>query len=234
MFADRVDAGRRLGTRMKSILSRPAPPATDLLVLAIPRGGVVVGAEVATALSSPLDLVIPRKVATPFSEELAIGAVTEDGLVLIDDALVDRLGISKEYIREEADRQLAEIRRRMDRYRGRRPLPEIAGKTVILVDDGIATGHTVRAALKSLRRRHPGHLVLAVPVAPPDTLGELEPLADRTVCLESPEFFAAVGQFYEDFSQTTDQEVIDLLTRHSRASPGKPIEATTAGPPAER
>ncbi len=206
---------------------------TDLLVLAIPRGGVVVGAEVAAALSSPLDLVIPRKLAAPFNEELAIGAVTEDGAVLTDDALVARLGISKEHIDGEARRQLAEIRRRLDRYRGRKPLPEIAGRTVVLVDDGIATGYTVRAALLSLRRRRPELLVLAVPVAPPDTLQELRPLADRTVCLESPEFFMAVGQFYEDFSQTTDQEVIDLLARHSSPSPGKPIGVTTAGPPAE-
>lgn len=216
----------------------PAAPGnasrTGLLILAIPRGGVVVGAEVAAALAAPLDIVIPRKIAAPFNDELAVGAVTEDGTILTDRRLIARLDIAEDHVEAEARRQLAEIRRRMDLYRGPRPLPEVAGKTVILVDDGIATGYTVRAALQSLRQRCPARLILAVPVAPPGALQELGSLADQTVCLESPEFFMAVGQFYEDFYQTSDDEVIGLLARHSRIPPGKPNGANAAGVPAKR
>ena len=229
LFIDRTDAGGRLAERLKGLAGTP-----DLLVLAIPRGGVVVGAEVAKRLRAPLDIVIPRKIGLPSNEELAIGAVTEDGTILTEPDLASRLRIPPGYIEAEANRQLVEIRRRLERYRGPRALPEVKGKTIVLVDDGIATGYTVRAALQSLRRRDPARLILAVPVAPPDTLGEMEPLADETICLESPESFSAVGQFYADFAQTTDEQVINLLGGYRDASSGKPNQAGATSAPARR
>jgi putative phosphoribosyl transferase len=214
VFPDRVHAGRALAARL---LAPSGTSGTHTIVLAIPRGGVVVGAQVAEALGAPLDVTIPRKIPAPFNEELAIGAVTEDGTVLIGEEQSHHAGVAgADYVQAEAARQLREIQRRMRLYRGDRPLPAVAGQTVILVDDGIATGHTVRAALISIRSRAPRELVLAVPVAPPDTLAGLAGLADRVVCLLTPEPFFAVGQFYQDFRQVTDAEVLSLLTAHGR------------------
>lgn len=206
LFIDRVDAGRRLARRLARIELR-AP-----LVLAVPRGGAVVGAEVARVLGAPLDLIIARKIGAPHNEELAVGAVAPDGTLYLDQRLIRGLAVPEDFIEQEAGRQLAEVQRRMLRYRGDRALPNLTDRAIILVDDGIATGATVAGALLAIRRQRPAHVLLAVPVAPRETLERLAGQADRIVCLASPEPFYAVGQFYQVFGQVTDEEVIRLLT----------------------
>jgi len=205
IFSDRVEAGRRLAEALKGYEGREA------VVLAIPRGGVVVGYQVAKRLEAPLDVIAPRKIGAPHNPELAIGAVAEDGTIILDEGLVRSLGVPESYIGEESGRQREEIRRRLRLYRGEAPYPELEGRVVILVDDGVATGSTAKAALASIRRRGPEEVVVAVPVAPPSTARELEGEADRVVCLYTPEPFYAIGQFYGDFSQTSDEEVVRLL-----------------------
>jgi len=179
-------------------------------VLAIPRGGVVVGFEVAAALDCPLDIVVPRKIGAPSQQELAIGAVTSDA-VMLDDQLIQYLGVSKEYIDNEIQRQREEIERRERMYRGNRPAPTLEGKTAILVDDGIATGYTMMAAVKDTRKRNPASLVVAAPVASVEAVEMLRPHVDELVLLETPESFYAVGAWYNRFDQTTDDEVVNLL-----------------------
>ncbi|MGO0123475.1 phosphoribosyltransferase [Desulfothermobacter acidiphilus] len=205
MFTDRVDAGRRLAERLRG---REYPQG---LVLGIPRGGVVVGAEIARELNLPLDVIIPRKIGAPGNPELAIGAVTQDGVPIFNEALVRQLGVTEAERERLVQEALAEVKRRLQRYRASLPPISWRGRTIILTDDGIATGFTVLAALRSLRRAGPREIILAVPVAPPDTLASLRPEVDELVCLYAPELFMAVGQFYEDFPQTTDEEVIALL-----------------------
>ena len=185
------------------------------LVLAIPRGGVPVGFEVARALGAPLDLVLVRKIGAPEQPELAVGAVVDGEHVetVLNEAVVESLQISKDYIRDETKRQLAEIERRRKAYLGGRPRPQIAGTTAIVVDDGIATGATMRAALRAIRRGAPERLVLAVPVAPADAVASIRTEVDELVCLETPELFFAIGQFYRDFAQLTDAQVTDQLRR---------------------
>jgi putative phosphoribosyl transferase len=226
VFRDRAEAGQRLGRA----LGRFAP--LHPVVLALPRGGVVVGAAVAEGLGAPLDVVIVRKLGAPHHEELAIGAVADVGgpRVILDETTVERLRVSPEYIRRESETQLAEIRRREERYRGPRPRLMVQGQVVILVDDGIATGSTVRAALGAVRAEQPGWLVLAAPVASPEALAGLRPLCDETVCLLAPEHFRAVGEFYEDFGQTQDDEVVELLARARLRV--EPAEAGDTGSPA--
>jgi putative phosphoribosyl transferase len=204
-FADRVDAGKRLAEALADFHGKNA------VVLAIPRGGVVVGYEIAAALVLPLDVIVPRKLGAPDNPELAIGAVAEDGSTVLDEGLVAYLGVCKGYIEEESARQREEITRRMTLYREGGPATEVKGKIVIMVDDGIATGSTMKAALASVKNRGAKSVVVAVPVGPPNTIQELRGLADRVVCLYMPEYFEAIGQFYEDFSQTSDDEVIRLL-----------------------
>jgi putative phosphoribosyl transferase len=184
-------------------------------VLAIPRGGVPVGFEVARALGAPLDLVLVRKIGAPEQPELAVGAVVDGEHVetVLNEAVVESLRISKDYIRDETKRQLAEIERRRKAYLGGRPRPQIAGTTAIVVDDGIATGATMRAALRAIRRGAPERLVLAVPVAPADAVASIRTEVDELVCLETPELFFAIGQFYRDFAQLTDAQVTDQLRR---------------------
>jgi predicted phosphoribosyltransferase len=212
VFADRKDAGRRLAARLQH-LQKPG-----VSVLGIPRGGVIVAAEVAAALGAPLDVIVPRKIGAPFNPELAVGAVAPDGTIFYDEALIDYAGIDRRDLERQAAEELQEIRRRLSTYRdARAPKPsEYRERTVILVDDGIATGYTVQAALRSLRRQKPSRLVLAVPVAPPESLARLKPNADEVICLLIPEAFYAVGQFYQDFRQTTDEEVIAALA-HNRS-----------------
>lgn len=205
MFTDRVDAGRRLAERLAG---RDLPQG---LVLAIPRGGVVVGAEIARALSLPLDIIIPRKIGAPYNPELAIGAVTQDGTAIFNEELLRHFSIKDETKAQLVAHAVAEINRRMRLYRGDKPLLSWRNRTIILVDDGIATGFTVTAALRSLRKADPKKIILAVPVAPPDTLENLRPEVDELICLLVPELFMAVGQFYYHFDQTSDQEVISLL-----------------------
>ena len=183
----------------------------SVIVLAIPRGGVVVGYEVARKLKVPLDIIIPRKIGAPSNPELAIGAVTEDGAAILNEKLVEYLNVSRIYIEEESKRQLKEIKRRLNVYRGDIPYPNLNNRIVIIVDDGVATGSTIKAALSSLRNRKTKQLVIAVPVGPTDTIRELEEEADHVVCLFVPAEFYAIGQFYKNFDQTTDEEVIRLL-----------------------
>lgn len=211
LFNDRWDAGRRLA---KHLAGRDLP---GLVVLGIPRGGVVVAYEVARSLGAPLDVIIPRKIGAPSNPELAIGALAQDGTLVVDRALVEALGVSARYLQEETERQKAEIERRLSLYREGEPPIGLADATVVVVDDGIATGATVLAALRGLRSSRPARVILAVPVAPPDTLERLSPEADEVVCLASPEPFYAVGQFYRHFDQTGDEEVVDLLRK--RRSP---------------
>jgi predicted phosphoribosyltransferase len=179
---------------------------------------VIVAAEVAAALGAPLDVIVSRKIGAPFNPELAVGAVAPDGTIFYDEAMISYAGIDRQSLKQQAARELQEIERRLGAYRGARvesaapvTAPEYRGRIVILVDDGIATGYTVQAALRSLRRQKPARLVLAVPVASPDSLSRLGPDADEVICLLTPEDFYAVGQFYRDFRQTTDQEVIAAL-----------------------
>ncbi|MHA1262128.1 MAG: phosphoribosyltransferase [Candidatus Freyarchaeota archaeon] len=207
MFRDRVEAGTKLAKELQAY-KRENP-----VVLAIPRGGVVVGYEVARELGAPLDIVIPRKIPSPHNPELGVGAVAQDGTVIINQQIKEYLNVSDEYIQEEAERQIREIERRMRTYRGdREPFP-VKDRVVILVDDGIATGVTMRAAIRSLRKQTPRKIVVAVPVAPPRTIKKIEEEADEVVCLLAYEPFEAVGQFYMDFRQTTDSEVINLLQK---------------------
>jgi len=205
MFRDRVEAGQRLLAALKG---REYPRG---LVLAVPRGGVVVGAEVARGLRLPLDVIIPRKIGAPHNPELAVGAVTQDGTAIYDEHLLGLLGLTREKLEPKVREQIREIDRRTALYRGGRPPMSWEDRTVILVDDGVATGYTTLAALRSLRRAKPRRIILAVPVAPPDTVARLRSEVDELVCLMTPEPFYAVGQFYRDFEQTDDETVIRLM-----------------------
>jgi putative phosphoribosyl transferase len=218
MFADRTDAGRRLAAALAHL--RDQHP----VVLALPRGGVPVGFEVAKALGAPLDVLLVRKIGAPLQPELAAGAVVDgaEPVLVRNEEVVRAYGIEEDWIEAEAARQLAEIERRRRLYCGDRPPVVVRGRTAILVDDGIATGTTVRAALRALARLGPRRRVLAVPVAPPETVARLAREADELVVLEQPEWMAAVGQFYRDFRQTEDAEVVRLLAEAARLRHGEP------------
>jgi putative phosphoribosyl transferase len=210
-FTDRIEAGKRLAIALKDFKGTG-------IVLAIPRGGVIVGYVIAKELGLPLDVIIPRKIGAPGNPELAIGAMAEDGTAVLDKQLITYLRVSQDYIEEEINRQKQEIRRRLKLYRQDTAYPEVKGMDVIVVDDGIATGSTMKAALVSLKNRGAASVTVAVPVGPPSTIEELEKIADQVICLHTPEFFQAIGQFYSDFSQTEDEEVIELL-RESKNRP---------------
>jgi predicted phosphoribosyltransferase len=211
-FTDRIDAGKRLASALNDFSGKNG------IVLAIPRGGVVVGFEIAEALNLPLDVIIPRKIGAPENPELAIGAVAEDGTTILDNQLIKYLTVTREYITIETQRQKHEIGRRLKLYRQDASYPNLKDLDVIVVDDGIATGSTMKAALASVRNRGAASVTVAVPVGPPSTIEELNELADRVVCLYKPEYFQAIGEFYTDFSQTPDEEVIRLL-RESKQKP---------------
>jgi len=218
-FIDRTDAGRQLAKAL--VRYKDQRP----VVLALPRGGVPVAAEVATALDAPLDLIVVRKIGVPFQSELAMGAVVDgaEPIIVRNEDVIQLCGVSKTDFNAVRDEQLAEIERRRKLYLGDRPHPKLAFRTVIVVDDGIATGATTRAALHAIRMRKPSKLVLAVPVSPTDTLKKLRGEADDIVCLEDYEEFGAIGLFYSDFRQVSDTKVIELLARHpakSQAVPG--------------
>lgn len=221
-FSDRVEAGKRLASAMRDFAGKNG------IVLAIPRGGVVVGYEIAKALNLPLDVIIPRKIGAPANPELAIGAMTEDGTIILDDNLITYLGVQRDYIKAESERQKHEIERRLKLYRQNEPYPSLKGLDVVIVDDGIATGSTMKAALASVKNRGASTVTVAVPVGPPSTIKELKKQADRVVCLYTPEYFQAIGQFYTDFNQTTDEEVIQLLKRNKQKSREKPAGMMTA------
>jgi putative phosphoribosyl transferase len=208
IFTDRVDAGRLLAERLKAYANRK-----DVIVLGIPRGGVPVAFEIAEALGAQLDVFVARKLGVPGQEELAFGAVASGGVRVLDPEIVGALGISNFDIEEVTARERKELERRERLYRGARPSLDIGGRTAILVDDGIATGSSIRAAISALRHLHPARLVVAAPVAPLSTCMRLQQEVDDLVCVDTPKSFRAIGEFYEDFSQVTDQEVIDLLRR---------------------
>jgi putative phosphoribosyl transferase len=206
-FKDRIEAGRILAEALSEYKDK------NPIILAIPRGGVVVAYEVAKALNAPLDLIIPRKIGAPNQPELAIGAVTKDGTTVLNRDILQYLRVPDDYVKEEVGHQVDEIKRRMDRYLGDKPRLSVEGKVVIIIDDGVATGATIRAAIASIRKRKPALIVLAIPVGPPDTIEELRREADKVICLMTPEPFFAIGQFYESFEQTSDEEVIQILSK---------------------
>lgn len=209
IFRDRQEAGRLLAKSLDFVRHEAA--AGNVVVLAIPRGGVVVGYEIARALNAPLDVYVTRKVGAPGNPELAIGAVASVGAVVLDERLVHDLRIPRSYVDAEIDRQRKEIARQIASYQARCPPPALSGKTAILTDDGVATGSTILAAIRGLRQQPLHQLVLALPVGPPDTLARLKREVDRLICLHTTEAFWAVGAFYAVFDQTSDREVTQLL-----------------------
>jgi putative phosphoribosyl transferase len=207
-FHDRVDAGKALARHLSKYAGRP-----DVTVLALPRGGVPIGYEVARALGAPLDVFIVRKLGVPGQEEYAMGAVASGGVRVLNEDVVRSLRLSDTAVERITAKELPDLNRRERLYRGDRPELDLTGRTVILVDDGLATGSTMKAAVKALKARGPARTVVAVPVAAPDTCEELRREVDEVVCAVTPEPFRAVGLWYEDFSQTSDEEVHDLLAR---------------------
>lgn len=206
IFADRRDAGRRLAIALAAWADAP-----DCIVLALPRGGVPVAFEVAQALHAPLDLLVVRKLGVPGREEYAMGAIASGGLRVLHEEVVQSLGIPAAAIARVVAREEEELERREREYRGTRPPPVLGGRTVLLVDDGLATGASMEVALQAVQRQHPAQVVVAVPVAPADTCARLRPQADAIVCVATPEPFLAVGCWYQEFPQTTDDEVRALL-----------------------
>jgi putative phosphoribosyl transferase len=210
-FGDRTQAGRLLADKLKAYADRP-----DVLVLALPRGGVPVAYEVARTLNAPLDIFLVRKLGVPGHEELAMGAIASGGMRVLNEDVVRYLRIPGGVIDSVATGEQKELERRERAYRGDRPAPDIRGRTVILIDDGLATGSTMRAAVAALRQQHPSRIVVGVPTAAQETCDEFRAEVDEIVCATTPEPFYAVGMWYEDFSQTTDEEVRDLLGRAAR------------------
>jgi putative phosphoribosyl transferase len=208
IYRNRIEAGKYLATQLAHYADRD-----DLLVLALPRGGVPVAFEVAKTLRAPLDIFLVRKLGVPGREELAMGAIATGGVRVLNDDVVEYLRIPSGVIDSVAASELRELERRELAYRGNRPEPEVRGKTVILVDDGLATGSTMRAAVAALRQQSPARIVVAVPVSAPQTCDEYRMGADEIICAITPEPFLGVGQWYRDFSQTTDEEVSDLLEK---------------------
>jgi predicted phosphoribosyltransferase len=210
-FKNRSDAGRKLAKALAGYKEQQP------VILALPRGGVTVAAEVAAVLNAPLDLILVRKVGVPFQPELAMGAVVDGGAPIIvrNEDVIRLADIDESEFKRICDSELAEIERRRQRYLGSRQRADVSGRTAIVVDDGIATGATTRAALRATRVRNPEKLVLAVPVAPTDTVAELRSEADEVICLEDHEFFGAIGTYYADFSQVSDETVVEVLKRFS-------------------
>jgi putative phosphoribosyl transferase len=211
-FHDRSDAGRQLAAHLTTYADRP-----DVLVLGLPRGGVPVAFEVAQALGAPLDVFLVRKLGLPGQEELAMGAIASGGVTVLNSEVVDTLRIPDRIIDQVAAQEQRELERRERRYRGDRPPPDVRGKTVILVDDGLATGATMHAAAAALREQGPDRIVVAVPTAAPETCDAFRDTVDDIVCAITPDPFYAVGLWYDDFSQTSDEEVRDLLVRAAQS-----------------
>jgi predicted phosphoribosyltransferase len=205
-FRDRFEAGRFLATKLSHFANRP-----DVVVLALPRGGVPVGFEVAKALNAPLDVFVVRKLGLPGQEELAMGAIASGGVRVLNEELIQALGIPEDVIEKAAQEEQRELERREREYREGRPPIDVRGRTVILVDDGLATGSSMRVAALALRKKGPAQIVVAVPVAARSTCAEFQSEVDEVICAVTPEPFWGVGQWYRDFSQTSDEEVRDLL-----------------------
>lgn len=214
IFENRREAGKRLATLLRAYSGRP-----DVLVLGLPRGGVPVAYEVARALGAPLDIFVVRKLGVPGQEELAFGAIATGGVRILNPYVVEQAGITDEEVEAITAAELKELARREHAFRGERPVPQIRGRTVILIDDGLATGATMRAAVVALRQQQPAQIVAGVPAASPDTCAAIREQVDELVCAITPEPFHSVGSWYEDFSQTTDEEVHDLLTRTAHTEP---------------
>ena len=206
IFRDRTEAGQKLALALKKFAGRE-----KAVVLFLPRGGVILAVEVARALDLPMDLVIPRKLGAPFNPEYAIGAITEDGEGIFNEEVIAELGISPRTLKKIVAREKKEAQRRLQAYRGDRSPLDLAGKTVILVDDGIATGLTMRAAIKSVRAKKAAKIIVAVPVAARGSLRTIKKMADEVICLYTPRFFGAVGAFYQEFGQVKDEEVVELM-----------------------
>jgi putative phosphoribosyl transferase len=204
-FRDRTDAGRRLAAALAHL------GGADVVVLGLPRGGVPVAFEVARALGAPLDVIVVRKLGVPFQPELGMGAIGEDGIRVLNDEVIQMAQVSPSELAAVERREAAELARRAGRFRGERARVDVTGKTAIIVDDGLATGSTARAAVKVARAHGAARVVLAVPVAAPGAARRLQSVADEVICLETPAWFSAIGQWYADFTQTSDDEVIDLL-----------------------
>ena len=211
LFKDRTDAGKHLAEKLKQ-----HGYGSTSLVLGLPRGGVPVAYEVARQLDAPLDVFIVRKLGTPGHEELAMGAIASGGVKVLNQDIVQSLAIPESAIERVAEREQQELKRRERLYRGERAFPELTGRTVLLVDDGLATGATMRAAVKALKQQGAGRTVVAVPVAAPDTCDAFKDEVDEIVCAETPQPFYGVGMWYENFSQTSDEEVKDLLARSTQ------------------
>jgi predicted phosphoribosyltransferase len=213
-FQDRAEGGRQLAELLGAYGQRE-----DVVILALPRGGVPVAFEVAKALEAPLDIFVVRKLGLPGHEELAMGAIATGGGVVLNEDVVSMGNVSRRVIDEVAGRERVELERREREYRGERPAPELAGKVCILIDDGLATGASMRAAAMALREQRPARIVVAVPVAAGDTCDAFRSIVDEVVCAMTPEPFHAVGLWYEDFSQTSDEEVRELLEESQRLHP---------------
>jgi predicted phosphoribosyltransferase len=207
-FADRTEAGRLLAEKLGEYADRD-----DVIILGLPRGGVPVAYEVAKRLRAPLDVFVVRKLGVPGFEELAAGAIASGGVRVLNEDVVRAIPHAEEAIEAVTAKETAELERREQIYRAGRPAPDLRDRVAVLVDDGLATGATMRAAVKALRESGAAKIIVAVPVGPPDTCHEIEEQADETICLSTPAFFQAVGQYYEDFSQTSDEDVRELLAR---------------------
>src|SRR6266446_6947448 len=213
-FSNRIEAGRQLAEKLDKYAGRE-----DVIVLGLPRGGVPVAYEVAKRLRAPLDVFVVRKLGVPGFEELAAGAIASGGVRVLNEDVMRAIPHADQAIETVTARETAELQRREQIYREGRPAPELRDRIAILVDDGLATGATMRAAVKAMRQRGAAKIVVAVPVGPPDTCRELEQEADETICLSTPPFFQAVGQYYEDFSQTSDEDVRELLSQAAQDIP---------------
>jgi putative phosphoribosyl transferase len=209
LFKDRTDAGQKLGTALVSYKNAP-----NTIVIALPRGGVVLGGVIAGFLHLPLDVVSPRKIGAPGNPEFAIGAITETGIGIFSETILETYHITKEYLDKEIAKEKKEALHRLQIFRGNKPVRQLDGKKVILVDDGVATGSTLFAAIKTISAENPAHLLVAIPVAPVDTIERIKRLVDEVIVLATPTPFFSVGGFYEKFDQTTDEEVIAILNKN--------------------
>jgi putative phosphoribosyl transferase len=221
LFLDRTQAANMLTEKLRPLAEKELRGQKDsqqqqLIILAIPRGGVVTGDVIASALNAKLDIVVSRKVGAPYNSELAIGAVMHDGTFFPNSDIIERLSIPQGYIDEQISAQMKEIERRLRQFRANKGhYYHIQGKTIVLVDDGIATGATIFAAIEWIRRQNPKELIVAVPVAPRDTVNKLRQMVDKVVVLHAPELFEAVGAFYQDFSQVGDDEVAEIMSKYA-------------------